>query len=159
MSDREMSLAWILRVFSGRARKGRHGGLANGRECILGDGGRWKVTWPRAEGMGGGRRWQSRDFYSVVRKCRQFRRNSRAIRTSANGCPACRVWPIPSLALMSSFCNSLVTPFVLSSPCLCFSRLLRVSCPSIEVTFGKLVYLMHKIYRTSQNCHNSFHLC
>lgn len=32
-------------------------------------------------GDGGGRRWKSRDFYAVVRKCCQFRRNSRAIRT------------------------------------------------------------------------------
>lgn len=39
-----------------------------------------------AEGMGVGRGgWKSRDFYAVVWKCCQFRRNSRAIRTFANG--------------------------------------------------------------------------
>lgn len=51
----------------------------------FGDGGRWKVTWPAARRRGdeGGKRWKSRDFYAIVRKCCQFRRNSRAIRTFA----------------------------------------------------------------------------
>lgn len=50
---------------------------------------RW---WEREKGGGGGgRRCRSRDFYGDVRKCCQFRRNSRAIRMSANSCFLSRV--------------------------------------------------------------------
>lgn len=181
-----MTRARILRAFSGRARKGRRGSSGGWRagarraRVHLGDGGRWKVTWPATAsgGDGGGKRWwKSRDFYAVVRKCCQFRRNSRAIRASANGCPPCRVWPAlqsPAIILpqqTAPFAPSgskrdvpppSVPPFV---RCARFSRLFLASCPNIVVAFldyglrkWNWGYFVHEICKMFLNCRDSFHL-